>query len=147
MWTEQNLFSSKDISADTWASMTWCDIKLLNVPWTLNQSEHRDSSQSLQYLTVIDDFFALELCSQSCEEEAISFLKLNAIKIDYNSALWIQQYSLYMLSWFSRYTTVYWMSEWVINSVWCQMSIFSGWQDGNNIIFIRWWWRPTPDSS
>jgi hypothetical protein len=38
-------------------------------------------------LTVIEDFVALEKDSQSCEEEAISFLKLNAIKIDYNSAL------------------------------------------------------------
>jgi hypothetical protein len=51
---------------------------------------------------------------------------------------------LYMLSWFSRYTTVYWMSEWVINSGWCQMSIFSGWQDGNNINFIRWWIPANP---
>jgi hypothetical protein len=63
------------------------DIKALNVPWTLKQSEHRDSSQSLQYLTAIEDFVALEQRSHSCEEEAISFLKLNAIKIDYNSAL------------------------------------------------------------
>jgi hypothetical protein len=43
--------------------------------------------KSLQYLTAIEDFVALEQGSQSCEEEAISFLKLNAIKIDYNSAL------------------------------------------------------------
>jgi hypothetical protein len=53
----------------------------------LKQSEHSDSSQSLQYLTVIEYFVALEQDSQSCEEEAISFLKLNAIKIDYNSGL------------------------------------------------------------
>jgi hypothetical protein len=59
--------------------MTLCDIKALNVPWTLKQSEHRDSSQSLQYLTAIEDFVALEQGSQSCEEEAISFLKLKAI--------------------------------------------------------------------
>jgi hypothetical protein len=38
-------------------------------------------------LTAIEDFVALEQGSQSCKEEAISFLKLNAIKIDYNSAL------------------------------------------------------------
>jgi hypothetical protein len=38
-------------------------------------------------LTAIEYFVALEQGSQSCEEEAISFLKLNAIKIDYNSAL------------------------------------------------------------
>jgi hypothetical protein len=55
--------------------------------WTLKQSEHRDSSQSLQYLTAIENVVALEQGSQSCAEEAISFLKLNAIKIDYNSAL------------------------------------------------------------
>jgi hypothetical protein len=42
---------------------------------------------SLQYLTAIENVVALEQGSQSCEEEAISFLKLNAIKIDYNSAL------------------------------------------------------------
>jgi hypothetical protein len=34
---------------------------------------------SLQYLTAIEDFVALEQGSQSCEEEAISFLKLKAI--------------------------------------------------------------------
>jgi hypothetical protein len=43
-----------------------------------------------------------------------------------------------------RYTTVYWMSEWASNIVWCQMSNFSGWQDGNNINFIRWWWAGNP---
>jgi hypothetical protein len=53
----------------------------------LKQSEHSDSSQSLQYLTATEDCVALKQGSQSCEEEAISFLKLNAIKIDYNSAL------------------------------------------------------------
>jgi hypothetical protein len=36
-------------------------------------------------LTAIAYFVALEQGSQSCEEEAISFLKLNAIKIDYNA--------------------------------------------------------------
>jgi hypothetical protein len=35
----------------------------------------------------IEDFVALEQGSQSCEEDAISFLKFNAIKIDYNRAL------------------------------------------------------------
>jgi hypothetical protein len=39
---------------------------------------HSDSSQSLQYLTATEDFVALEQGSQSCDEEAISFLKLNA---------------------------------------------------------------------
>jgi hypothetical protein len=58
--------------------MTWCDIKALNVPWTLKQSGHRDSSQSLQYLTATEDLVALRQRSQSCDEEAISFLKLNA---------------------------------------------------------------------
>jgi hypothetical protein len=35
-------------------------------------------SQSLQYLTATEDFVALRQGSQSCDEEAISFLKLNA---------------------------------------------------------------------
>jgi hypothetical protein len=43
-----------------------------------------------------------------------------------------------------RYTTVYWMSEWVSNIVWFQMNNFSEWQDGNNINFIRWWWPGNP---
>jgi hypothetical protein len=38
-------------------------------------------------LTAIEDFVALEQGSQSCEEDDITFLKLNAIEIDYNSAL------------------------------------------------------------
>jgi hypothetical protein len=38
-------------------------------------------------LAAIEDFVALEQGSHSCEEEAISLLKLNAIKIDYNIAL------------------------------------------------------------
>ena len=53
-------------------------IKALNVPWTLKQSVHKGSSQSLQYLTATEDFVALKQGSQSCDEEAISFLKLNA---------------------------------------------------------------------
>jgi hypothetical protein len=46
--------------------------------WTLKQSAQRDSSQSLQYLTATEDFVPLKQGSQSCDEEAISFLKLNA---------------------------------------------------------------------
>jgi hypothetical protein len=37
-----------------------------------------DSSQSLQYLTATEDLVALKQGPQSCDEEAISFLKLNA---------------------------------------------------------------------
>jgi hypothetical protein len=50
-------------------------------------------------LTAIEDLVALEQGSQNCEEEAISFLKLNALKIDYNSALCIPG--------LTRHTTVY----------------------------------------
>jgi hypothetical protein len=42
------------------------------------KSGHSDSSQSLQYLTATEDLVALKQGSQSCDEEAISFLKLNA---------------------------------------------------------------------
>jgi hypothetical protein len=50
-------------------------------------SHHVIDAQVSQYLTAIEDFVALEQGSQSCEEEAISFLRLSAIKIDYNSTL------------------------------------------------------------
>ena len=66
--------------------MTSCDIKPLNVPWTMKQSGHRDSSQSLQYLTATEYFVALEQRSQFCDE-VISFLKSNVINIDYNRTL------------------------------------------------------------
>jgi hypothetical protein len=62
-------------------------MKALNVPWTLKQSGHRDSSQSLQYLTATEDVVVLKQGSQSCDEEAISFLKLNA-KVS-NRALYV----------------------------------------------------------
>jgi hypothetical protein len=50
-----------------------------HVPWTLKHSEHRDSSQSLQYLTATEDFVALEQGSQSCDEEAISFHNMHTV--------------------------------------------------------------------
>jgi 5-methylcytosine-specific restriction endonuclease McrA len=47
------------------------------------------------------------------------------------------EYSLYScFPGLTRYTTVYWMSEWASNIVWCQISNFSGWQDWNNIADI-----------